>query len=225
MASHKRRAKRTLLGLYEEEWRAQRIGPDELADSLGPWLRQQPNLDALLAEVSDSFRGMLMRDVVRPEAIGDVIRRDRPRDLLYNLRQAFCDELRLAYDPQEDSLTRVECRVLETDVDNGRRVVAAMWYAVEPTQEYLGAAYLDAIHVVREFRGRGYGRKLIDYLDGELPEDVDGIVLFAPRSALGFYSVLGFNDTGHATTPLGIFDASTRNPRLFRLYRAKARTP
>jgi predicted GNAT family acetyltransferase len=92
---------------------------------------------------------------------------------------------------QARSLARYRVRVLET---GGRVVARAQTNAVGYGREQLGG-----IIVLREFRGRGYGRQVVTGLAASILADGKGLSLFVKKgnvAARGLYESMGFRFSG-----------------------------
>lgn len=210
------------LRIYEDDINAGRINAEEAAEILLPWLLKQSSPETIIKELKLRNLKDILTESIKLETKGEIIRLEKPRDLTYNLIQAFHKELKIPYDHNSQGLENLMSYVYEIDENKSRRVIGLIRYALEPNEDYRNCAYVDVLYVLTNYRNRGYAKKLVEHMEKELPENIERIILFSPRASLPFYRALQFEESGHATTPLGEFQERKGNVRLFRLYKTKA---
>src|SRR3989344_1657610 len=146
---------------YEKDFLRGNISQEELMSTLGSWLKDQvldPNL------FNPNFYEALTSIQEEKKRKGLIIRPAREDDLVYNLNRAFHKELGLKYNPRNPHLAPADCDVLEIDENERRVITGVMWSALEPAPEFRNQAYIDILFIEQRFRGKGFGKDLIDNL-------------------------------------------------------------
>ncbi len=113
-------------------------------------------------------------------------------------RQVFVEEQGVSEDLEYDGL---DGEALHIVVKDGERVIGTARLRFPTTNQ----AKVERMAVLKPFRGRGIGSKIISFLKGELKtKRIEHVVLHAQYVLTAFYKSCGFEETGAPFWEAGI---------------------
>ena len=113
-------------------------------------------------------------------------------------KRVFVEEQGISEDLEFDNCDRKALHVVVTDAE--RVIGTARVIFLNANQ-----AKLERMAVLRPFRRRGIGSRIVSFLDGELKNrQVEQVVLHAQYAVVAFYKSCGFEELGSPFVEVGI---------------------